>query len=120
MKSLAPHSGLRKPGRTLSKLLARLIYSRASVHASRSIETMSGCASLVSAGGSGPRQFSAIRLLLFRPNEPEISCRLLSQRFHSGTVPRNTAVVFYRAMLVCRRPCHAHASCDCACVPALT
>ena len=69
MKSLAPHSGLRKPGRTLSKLLARLIYSRASVHASRSIETMSGCASLVSAGGSGPRQFSAIRLLLFRPNE---------------------------------------------------
>ena len=24
MKSLAPHSGLRKPGRTLSKLLARL------------------------------------------------------------------------------------------------
>jgi hypothetical protein len=41
-------------------------------------------------------------------------------REHSGTPPQNSAVVLYRAMLVCRRPYRAYASCDRACVLALT
>src|SRR5712692_7565167 len=72
-------------------------YSRASVHASRSIETMSGCANFVSAGGSGrdsslPFGCSSIgpmsvRVLLNAACVLRTSCRITRQ-----TIPISNAI----------------------------